>query len=77
MRSAILVVTILTILAIAGTTSFAQNPPGGAEARLKARNIVLPALPKPVGNYVEAVRVGNLLFWRGMDLATNGEEEAR
>ncbi len=37
----------------------------GAEARLKERNIVLPLLPKPVGNYVECVRTGNLLYLSG------------
>src|SRR5262245_45442773 len=44
----------------------------GAEARLKERNIVLPAPPKPVGNYVEWVRVGNLLY-----LAGHGGAQAR
>jgi enamine deaminase RidA (YjgF/YER057c/UK114 family) len=42
----------------------AQSPVG-AEARLKERNITLPPEPSPVANYVNAVRVGNLLFMAG------------
>src|SRR5882724_9271648 len=37
----------------------------GAEANLKAKNITLPTPPKPLANYVGAVRVGNLLFVSG------------
>jgi enamine deaminase RidA (YjgF/YER057c/UK114 family) len=37
----------------------------GAEARLKERNITLPRVPPPVANYVDSVRVGNLLFLAG------------
>ena len=37
----------------------------GAEARLKELGITLPEQPKPVANYVPAVRVGNLLFVSG------------
>ena len=44
--------------------ALAQNPPS-AEARLKELNITLPAVPPPVANYVDAVRVGNLLFLAG------------
>ena len=33
-----------------------------AEARLKELNITLPPLRPPVANYVDSVRVGNLLF---------------
>ncbi len=36
-----------------------------AEAKLKDRNIELPAAPQPVGNYVGGVQVGNLLFMSG------------
>jgi len=36
-----------------------------AEARLKEKGIVLTAPGKPVANYVNAVRVGNLLFLAG------------
>jgi enamine deaminase RidA (YjgF/YER057c/UK114 family) len=37
----------------------------GAEARLRERNITLPPAPPPVANYVDSVRVGNLLFLAG------------
>jgi enamine deaminase RidA (YjgF/YER057c/UK114 family) len=36
-----------------------------AEARLKERNITLPAQATPLANYVSAVRTGNLLFLSG------------
>jgi enamine deaminase RidA (YjgF/YER057c/UK114 family) len=39
----------------------AQN----AEAKLKALNIELPAISKPLANYVHVVRSGNLLFLAG------------
>ena len=35
------------------------------EARLKELKIELPPVPKPGGNYVHAVRTGNLLFLAG------------
>lgn len=53
----------LALLAAFGG-SHAQNPTG-PEARLKERNIILPAVRPPVANYVDAVRVGNLLFMAG------------
>jgi enamine deaminase RidA (YjgF/YER057c/UK114 family) len=37
----------------------------GAEARLKDKNITLPQPPRPMANYVGAVRTGNLLFLSG------------
>ena len=39
----------------------AQTP----EARLEALGLQLPAVPKPAGNYVHAVRTGNLLYLAG------------
>jgi hypothetical protein len=68
MRSAILVVAALVITC---ATTFAQSQIGG-EARLKEKNIILPAPPKPVGNYVEWVRVGNLLYLAGHGPTTIG-----
>lgn len=35
------------------------------EARLEALGIELPAVPAPAGNYVHAVRTGNLLYLAG------------
>jgi enamine deaminase RidA (YjgF/YER057c/UK114 family) len=53
-------ITTLIILS-AAFVSNAQDP----EAKLKEKGIVLPAPQKPVANYVNAVRVGNLLFLAG------------
>jgi enamine deaminase RidA (YjgF/YER057c/UK114 family) len=36
-----------------------------AEARIKELGLTLPQPPKPLGNYVPGVRVGNLLFLSG------------
>ena len=44
----------------------AADLPTGAEQRLKALGIQLPAAPKPIAVYVPAVRVGNLLFVSGL-----------
>jgi enamine deaminase RidA (YjgF/YER057c/UK114 family) len=46
-------------------SSCAVAQSASAEARLKELNITLPAVPPPVANYVDAVRVGNLLFLSG------------
>ena len=50
----------LSVCFISNTT-IAQD----AETRLKEKGIVLTAPGKPVANYVNAVRVGNLLFLAG------------
>ena len=39
--------------------------PGDVEARLKQLGISLPEASKPVANYVQAVRTGNLIFLAG------------
>ena len=51
------------LLAAFGTAQ--AQPSAGAEARLKEKNIVLPPEAAPVANFVNAVRVGNLLFMAG------------
>src|SRR5260370_38920947 len=50
---------------LALTENAPAQSPDGAEARLKERHITLPSAPAPVGNYVDAVRVGNLVFGSG------------
>jgi enamine deaminase RidA (YjgF/YER057c/UK114 family) len=54
------------MLALAATSGgvLAQSATG-AEARLKEKNITLPAVPPPVANYVDSVQVGKLLFLSG------------
>ena len=42
------------------------------EDRLNELGITLPAIPEPVGNYVAAVRTGNLLYLGGQG-AVNAE----
>jgi enamine deaminase RidA (YjgF/YER057c/UK114 family) len=42
-----------------------HHPTMGPEARLQQLHIELPAAMPPVGNYVAAVRTGNLLFLAG------------
>jgi enamine deaminase RidA (YjgF/YER057c/UK114 family) len=49
----------------------------GAEAKLKQLGITLPAPGKPMGNYVPAVRVGNLLFLSGHGPVREGGPTAR
>ncbi|HET9434573.1 MAG TPA: RidA family protein [Chitinophagaceae bacterium] len=52
---------IITAVSFLNTTTIAQD----SETRLKEKGIVLAAPGKPVANYVNAVRVGNLLFLAG------------
>jgi enamine deaminase RidA (YjgF/YER057c/UK114 family) len=52
------------------TYSHAQTP----EEILESKGIVLPEIPSPVANYVNAVRTGNLLFLSGKGpLQQNGK----
>src|SRR5689334_14971970 len=57
---------LCSILAVAfGSTLVLAQDGQGAEARLKTKNITLPPEAAPIANYVNAVRVGNLLFLAG------------
>jgi enamine deaminase RidA (YjgF/YER057c/UK114 family) len=49
----------------------------GAEARLKEKNITLPAPATPLANYVGSVRVGNLLFLAGHGPIRDGKPAVR
>lgn len=51
----------------------AKAPVAGAEARLQELGITLPQPPTPLGAYVEAVTIGNLVYLSGM-LAVAGRE---
>ncbi len=65
MKSLLCVLVCGTLgLAFASNDILAQTATG-AEARLKERSITLPPVPAPVANYVDSVRVGNLLFLAG------------
>jgi enamine deaminase RidA (YjgF/YER057c/UK114 family) len=54
---------MLTLIAASGT-ALAQSATS-AEAKLKELKITLPPAPPPIANYVDSVRVGNLLFLAG------------
>jgi enamine deaminase RidA (YjgF/YER057c/UK114 family) len=58
------VVALALALALPAYAQGTEDP----EARLRALGLTLPPSNKPAGNYVNAVRTGNLLF-----LATHGE----
>ena len=47
------------------------------ETRLRERNITLPASPRAVGNYVNAVRTGSLVFCSGHGPIIDGTPMAR
>jgi len=52
---------VISCFALLNTMTIAQD----AETGLKEKGIVLPEPQKPVANYVNAVRVGNLIFLAG------------
>ncbi|MDE3143033.1 MAG: RidA family protein [Bacteroidota bacterium] len=52
---------LLIIFSLMCNYVFAQTP----EENLKAKGIELPAVPKPIANYVNAVRTGNLIYLAG------------
>lgn len=49
----------------------------GAEERLKELGLTLPMAPKPVANYVPAVRTGELLFLSGVLPMRDGKLQAQ
>lgn len=55
------IIAIVFTFAFFSITAFAQD----AEQRLKEKGIVLAPPSKPVANYVNAVRVGNLVYLSG------------
>lgn len=52
---------LFSFLLFFAMNSTAQSP----EEKLKANNLVLPPVSKPVANYVKYVRTGNLIFLSG------------
>jgi enamine deaminase RidA (YjgF/YER057c/UK114 family) len=55
------ILLIITAIFFINTITIAQD----AETRLKEKGIILPTPGKPVANYVNVVRVGNLLYLAG------------
>jgi enamine deaminase RidA (YjgF/YER057c/UK114 family) len=64
MNTAVKLMVGALLISVSTVGALAQSP-AGAEARLKEKSLVLPSEPEPVANYVNAVRVGNLLFMAG------------
>ena len=52
---------VFVIACVIAISSYAQD----AESRLKEKGIVLTPPPRPVANYIDAGRVGNLLYLSG------------
>ena len=67
-------VIFLCMALLIGTSTLAGAQAASTpEARLKALGIELPAAPKPVANYVPAVRSGNLVFLAGQGPLVEGK----
>lgn len=62
-----ILIYFIIVLVITQAT-YAQSP----EQKLKDRNIVLPSVSTSLGNYVDLVQVGNLLFLSGKGPLTSG-----
>ena len=65
MKSLLSILVCLSLGLVGTSGSLLAQSASGAEARLQERNITLPPVPAPVANYVDFVRVGNLLFLAG------------
>jgi enamine deaminase RidA (YjgF/YER057c/UK114 family) len=66
MKMILVNMSVFGMLALVATSGCAlAQSATTAEARLKEKNIVLPQVPPPVANYVDAVQVGKLLFLAG------------
>jgi len=55
-------ITVILVVAAAGATVAQTTDP---EKKLSEMGLQLPAVSKPIANYVKAVRVGNLVFLSG------------
>ena len=62
-----ILIHFIIMLMIADAT-YAQSP----EQKLKDRNILLPSVSASLGNYIDLVQVGNLLFLSGKGPLTSG-----
>jgi enamine deaminase RidA (YjgF/YER057c/UK114 family) len=65
MKSLVFVLVCGALGLVVTSNQLSAQTATGAEARLRERNITLPPVPPPVANYVDSVRVGNLLFLAG------------
>jgi len=65
--------SVAALCLFAGSVLVQAQEPTTAEARLKAAGIELPPAPKPVANYVPAVRTGSLIFLAGQGPFVGGK----
>jgi len=65
MKSLATLFLCMLMVSAAGSPHALAQTGQSPEARLKELNIMLPAVPPPVANYVDSVRSGNLLFLAG------------
>jgi hypothetical protein len=77
MKSLLSILVCLSLGLVGTSGSLLAQSASGAEARLQERNITLPPVPAPVANYVDFVRVGNLLFLPGTRPELIGSSKAR
>src|SRR5215475_15137208 len=65
MKTMLNLLFLTVLILVLGSAPVLAQDAQGAEARLKQKNITLPPEAAPIANYVNAVRVGNLLFLAG------------
>jgi enamine deaminase RidA (YjgF/YER057c/UK114 family) len=65
MKTMLSMLSFAVLALVLGSAPVLAQDVQGAEARLKQKNITLPPVAVPIANYVNAVRVGNLLFLAG------------
>src|SRR5215475_5001921 len=65
MKAVLNMLSFAVLALVLGAAPVLAQDAQGAEARLKQKNITLPPEAAPIANYVNAVRVGNLLFLAG------------
>jgi len=65
MKTMLSMLSFVVLALVLGSAPVLAQDVQGAEARLKQKNITLPPEAAPIANYVNAVRVGNLLFLAG------------
>lgn len=64
-HSGVLAAVLLFAMSVQGLHAQVCTPSGDVEAKLTQLGITLPVAPQPVANYVQAVRVGKLVFLAG------------
>jgi enamine deaminase RidA (YjgF/YER057c/UK114 family) len=71
MKSLVNIPIVGTLILVVSSGGALAQTAKGAEARLSELNITLPGVLPPVANYIDSVRVGNLLFLSGNTAGPN------